>query len=265
MSAGLQPPTHHCFRAGEAVLCLGKQHQRQPLVPIRAVIIRDNSTWIHWPDGHISCVSHERLAYRGYCATCAVPAVLSNDQLVCPRCHYPAIDCPPPDELVVRWFPCGLVKSSMAAHRAAVNPAWTWQQAQREAVAASGIIDDLCYSFAEQLGLPALKQSSRLYNAECYLLHRMSFYAFFRDEEAYRAVYEELVRIQQESSEISSGLTILGKLLDFILDEDDDTPGRPSQRLALPPLDLQRTTEDSEPDGADDLTRWLDDQFGGGA
>jgi hypothetical protein len=33
----------------------------------------------------------------------------------------------------------------------------------------------------------------------------------------------------------------------------------------LPPLDIVRSAEDSEPDGADDLTRWLERQFRRGA
>jgi hypothetical protein len=259
MSARLQPPTHHWFKAGEAVLYLGTQCQRQPLVPIRAVIIRDHSTWIRWPDGHISSVDRSRLVYRGHCDVCAVPAVLDRDQLVCPLCGHSAIDCPPPDDLVVRHFPLGIAYSQMAAHRATVHPDWTWRQAYDDASAVIAAMDATADAYAGRLGLPVLKWNVRNWEAEFPINVRMRFSAYIGDEAAYRAAYHELARIQQETS---SALSILDTLLDFILDQADDTPGRPSQRLVLPPLDLQRTADDSEPDGADDLTRWLDQQFG---
>ena len=121
---------------------------------------------------------------------------------MCPRCHSPAIDCPPPDKLVVRWFPVDLVMNSMAAHRAAINPTWTWQKARYEAdvLIGVGVVYRLCYTFAGQLGLPALKQSvCPPVKPESDLLHQMNLYALVRDEEAYRAAYHELVNIQPDA------------------------------------------------------------------
>ena len=45
------------------------------------------------------------LAYRGFCGDCLVPAVVEQGELLCPQCGRAAIAEPPPDALVLRWFP----------------------------------------------------------------------------------------------------------------------------------------------------------------
>jgi hypothetical protein len=83
----------------------------------------------------------------------------------------------------------------------------------------------------------------------------MQWYADLGDEESFLAYYRAHApggRLPTERADrsISFFEALLG-----------DGPC-PSRRMVLPPLDIKRIAGDSEPDGADDLTRWLDRQFG---
>jgi hypothetical protein len=79
-------------------------------------------------------VSASSLVYRGYCAACEVPAIVgSQGALICPRCQQLVVMMPPPDQLVLRWFPLdgwtrslrqrrGRAAASMAKHLQTMTP-----------------------------------------------------------------------------------------------------------------------------------------------
>jgi hypothetical protein len=58
-------------------------------------------------DGLRRTLNATNLVHRGYCASCAQPAHLRNDALICPACGQPAIDEPPPIALIAAWWPDG--------------------------------------------------------------------------------------------------------------------------------------------------------------
>lgn len=250
----LQSPGHHHFKAGQAVFYLGQQRQKALFTPIPAIIAKDDSSWIQWPDGHVSSVGYSTLVYRGYCPHCPVPAVLDVDQqLVCPQCGTAAIDCPPPDDLIIRWFPMGMVWVHMTAQRAAAHPTWTWKQARQDARAALTVIDQRTYSLAEQLGLPRPKWS--MADDQYPMIVRMRFYAFLGDTAAYLEAYHELAHVQRVNEERTNRrLNVVDSLLDLILAEDVFVKEQERRKA-------QRAAADSTPDGADELTDWLERQF----
>jgi hypothetical protein len=249
----LLPPKRHTFRTGEAVLYLSSaQRERQPLTPIPAVIVRDGSR-IRLSDGRVTTVNRSRLVYRGYCAPCAAPAVVSPDgQLVCPQCGAPATEAPAPDQLVVRWFPLGLADSSMAVYRALTNPTWTWRQAIDDARAAVNAMEETVAATQRRLGLPAIapRYDVQYRESEAPLGYAMRFFALLGDDAAFLAAYEQLAAEQAKPAPPDPLVELVRLVLARVEAEDADPIG-PSRRLDLTPIAITRPAGDDVPDTAD--------------
>jgi len=84
-------------------------------------------------------------------------------------------------------------------------------------------------------------REGELYMADARKVDLLKFYSMLEHEAAFAATYQELT-IQQ-------------------LKASGEGTGWPSRRLTLPPFTYVRPVDDSEPDGEDALTHWLDQQF----
>lgn len=166
----------------------------------------------------------------------------------------------------------------MALHRAILNPTLEWGRAWKSA----DETEDQIYEAAlARLGLtepeyrntPQDDYSGRGFIADHRRKEVIKFYALIGDDAAMLAAYNDYIERQaseiEKEKRIKQGMEMLNKLLDLILDGDldlDDLSSLP-RRPASPPaaFDLpeppERSADDAEPSGADDVTRWLDDQF----
>src|SRR4051812_28792237 len=71
----------------------------------------------------ITKVAAAGLMYRGFCASCQVPAITGpGGGLACPNCDAPPVNMPPPDVLMIQWFPLDRWIVPMAIRRAAEHP-----------------------------------------------------------------------------------------------------------------------------------------------
>lgn len=250
------------FAVGQAVYFapMGGAYCR-PVQVFPAVVTRVNGEHITiWrDDGLRRTVGVSNLVYQGYCQACRVPAV-RGDGLVCPRCEQPALAEPPPDDLSSLWFPdrhdhwsC-LVRESVVSGCTRREAHDTVRERSHAAWQA----------MLEQTGLlESWRRSGRAwshsegYAQNCRLDH-MEKLARIGDAEGFIALYRQNGgRMPGESSDLAT----IEALLDLLLDRAGDGPGRVSQRLQLAPLTLERPAADSAPDGADEVTRWLDQQF----
>jgi hypothetical protein len=281
-----QPATRWPFQPGEAVYYVPSDYswiRPMPIIPAivltcehfanplrnrraRATIQRDDKAR---PSSVRAC----NLVYRGYCSACEVPAIVGpNDTLICPRCHEDAVPLPPTDRLVVRWYPLDEWLDAMVMRRQIEHPTWPWRQA-REAM--DEVIDGGYTAMLERLGLGRLYSSS--YNVsdlvdtqqEHRLFGLLRVYAVLEDAGAFLSTYQDLITFQVDVSRklaIARRLQQLnGDQIDRVLDEVRDLADEPTQPSRPVYLDLpeppERTAEDSEPDGADDTTAWLERQF----
>lgn len=261
-----QPATHYPFQPGEAVYYLGEKlschaTKAPPLIP--AIVLEgaktpglDSRIAILGKDGRVTRLQGKNLIYQGYCAFCGVPAVLDREALVCPRCGEAATAVPPPPELTLRWYPLGRDSHAQAV-RECVLTGCGWKggmDAWRERHWAS------VWALLGKHGMLSDLQAQRgpwgLHDDEGYAFFegQMKWYSELGDEESFLAYY------QAHGGELPSARA--DRLIAFLerLTEGDG-PGRASQRLVLPPLDIERTADDSTPDGADALTDWLARQF----
>ena len=258
----LVPPGAHHFQEGEAVYYTGRQSWGKPFAPVPAVIVRAPRRIRYLDTGKEATPHHDSLVYRGYCAACAVPAHTNGRALYCPLCGADAVDCPPPDALIVRWFPLGQAYGPMTAYRAATHPEQAWNVAHKQARAAIDAIDYGIPTFAARLGLEPRRPRyapNTNWDAETTPYYAMRFHAYFRNEAAYRDAYRALEAAQQVQP-LPNDRELLLAALDRLIEVTDSLPPtRP--RPAAPVLRVVRSADDSQPDGADATTAWLEQQF----
>lgn len=267
-----QPATRYPFRPGDAVFYLphpGGFCNKQQLIP--TIVVKAQPALVATRKAaprvsilragaqRSSSVEGRNLAYRGFCGFCGVPAVLGRDDtLVCPRCAEPATAVPPPNELTLRWYPIGDAGGAQIA-RISFLTGCTWGDALHErnqrhygafdALAQKhGMMDEMY----QRLG-PWTEEGGRFF----WFSDAMHWYAELDDEESFLAYYrthadDGLLPTERTSKFVSFFQAML----------DGDGPGGPSRRMVLPPLDIVRIADDSEPDGACEITRWLERQFG---
>lgn len=259
------PPERHTFRTGEAVFYIpSSQRLKQPLAPIPVVMVNDG--WrIRMPDGRVTSVHPGGLAHRGYCEACAAPAVVdSSDALICPQCGAPATEAPPPDQLVIRWFPLRQAYTPMAVYRALTHPDWTWKQAVIDAHATIDAFDRGAVAAQQRLGLPVLpRRVGTAYEGDYAPYYAMEFYAFLGDDAAFLAAYEQLAAEQAKPAPPDPLVELVRLVLARVEAEDADPIG-PSKRLDLTPLDISQPAGDDQPDTTDGsaFDVWLRSQLG---
>jgi hypothetical protein len=254
------PATHWPFRPGHAVWYEPSGHSMtKPYLSelIQATII-DSELDIAHARTRIQRIDKPRatrvasagLMFRGFCANCQVPAMAGQGgRLECPNCDAPP---PPPDVLIVQWFPLDNWRVPMAIRRAAEHPDWSYWATRHDA---DNLIQTAYKGMLEQLKLPQLPSVSTsdierwMHSARA--IERLKFYAMLGHTDGFHAAYQELRSYQQGSSaaEICS-------LIDEITRDK-----LPKARPVFLPINIQRCKDDSEPDGPDDLTRWLEQQF----
>jgi hypothetical protein len=245
------PPYAFPFVEGEAAYLLPtwrKARQPTPLIPVRITETNQYMTVVERENGRRSGVCTSSLSYRGYCATCPSPVVVADGRLVCPHCGTAAIDQPPPDALVVRWFPTGRWGTSMIMHRAVLYPDWSWRMAADDVEAT--------VESAYQGMLTRLRLERDIPNGSVWGL--MLFYAMIGDAQAFLNTYWHQTYDDDRSSFYGDPIH---PTRSHLLPLAGDGPGGPSRRLQLPRLSITRPIGDCEPDGEDEMTRWLERQF----
>jgi len=119
------------FQTGEAIYHVGplKVYCRPPTL-ISGVVVKVAAVRVsvRYGDGRQRAVDPERLVYRGFCGICQVPAVDRDGLLYCPRCCRPATPEPPPDTLIVRWYPQGYDRMARIA-RECIIACCSWSHA----------------------------------------------------------------------------------------------------------------------------------------
>jgi hypothetical protein len=255
----LTPPELHCYQPGEAVFYIpSAMRRKEPFAGIPAVVLRATTynARIVKITGQKSVISPRALVYRGYCAACERPAHDRNGDLICPQCGELAIPVPPPDHLVIRWYPLGTISQPMMVHRAIINPTLTWSQAWEAGCRAARAISDTVPAAMQRLGLPVISSN---YNGDFYqwrretpIYSRMTFYAAVGDDAAFLAAYREL---EAEQAKAASGRRLLDALRLLVEDDDPDATGLRVAPKWQPPAD------DQEPDQADEITAWLATQM----
>lgn len=257
-----EPAKSYPFKPGEAVYQLKETNvfsSTPTLIP--AIVVASAkpgkrarvAIWRN--DEKRTYVQGDNLIYRGYCSFCGVPAVVGGeDRLICPTCGETATAVPPPPELTLRWYPLGQDSNAQAARECILTGcSWSdgWDVVRARHQGARKMFDKHRLSYDKQHGHgPWGRVTETGYG---YFSGRMDWYAELGDEESFIAYYKahggELpIERANRLAEHLQGLM------------DGDGPGV-SRRMVLPPLDIERSADDSTPDGADDLTAWLDRQF----
>jgi len=264
-----QPAQCYPFQPGEAVYYVnsgpyGVNHPNPPEL-VRAIVLehqpaifgrggkRQKRVAILREDGRRSHVVGENLTYQGYCAFCAVPAVLGpgENTLECPKCSQPATALPPPEELTLRWYPLDTTITAIAVRACVLTGcSWSegldaWRKPHQRALGAMLAKHRLTYGRAMHEGPWNDYDFSDM----------MQWYAELGDDDSLLAFYKA-----NGGKDYARAIDMMLDLFDHCLDaiENDEPPIRPTP----PPLRIQRIADDSEPDGADATTRWLDGQFG---
>lgn len=252
-----QPAERWPFQPGEAVYYEPSNHSMtrpyiSELAKATVVSCRDNRISIQREDkSKVSTVDARNLSYRGYCPHCEQPAVaLPNKSLICPMCDKPALAEPLPDLLALRLFPRDSWKTPMTVRRAFDNPTWPFWSV-RDAV--SELVEAAYKGMLERFQLKELRPRNehdwvRHYNGE----RLLEFYAVLGDEAGFQATYRDLEEYANKPS------AALREIMQSLF--GDELPAPRAVVVNLPPLP-ERIADDSEPDGADDLTRWLECQF----
>ncbi len=255
-----QPPTLWPFEPDTAVYCVQYDKQSEPPLRIPAVVlwVRGTRASVQRADKtRITSTRLRRLALRGYCAVCPAPAMIIAGQLVCSKCQAPAVDAPPPDDLVLRWFPLAEYHSGLLMRRSFEHPGWSYTAVSHAAV------DTMQHAYAEmleRLGLPWLYVSGNGQTAreEYRLFELMHLYAAMNDDRAFLATYRDLSRLQACPAPPRSDRRPL--VVDwedsFLLHLMDRRPPEEEEETHARPVDDQPDTDHST-----DLDRWLDEQF----
>lgn len=245
------------FMPGEAVYNRADELQGRPAQRLRiervasspntheyVCTVNDRVTVRPIAGGRAWCARPENLIYCGYCPDCKQPAIDQAGALVCPNCHAPAIAEPPPDRVAALVY-CPDMLFSAQRTREMLLTGCNGHKAVYEV--------DLRFNMARwlmiaRIGCPpwAVPDHDVLFN------QRFLELALRDDIEGCRlAIIDGLAR------------AISPEALDAIhAGFDDDEPD------TLPPvasLYWQQPADDMQPDGADDLTAWLDRQFDRGA
>lgn len=194
------------------------------------------------------------LMYRGFCASCQVPAMVGQGgRLKCPNCDAPPVEMPPPDTLTIQWFPLDKWIVPMAIRRAAEHPDWAYWATRQDA---GETIDTAYDGMLVRLGLMkpgyGLTEDVRRWMREYYAIERLKFYALLDNPDGFHQVYQELKR-QQEGGSAAE----IRAIMDVITRDE-----LPAPRPVFVPIDIKRIADDSEPDGPDEFTAWLERQFG---
>lgn len=278
------PPERWPFLAGEAVYYVQYTTGTRPITATPAIVLACQ-TLRNLPLGcskasvqradksRTSSVRANSLVYRGYCGACEVPAIVGPaDTLICPRCQDLAVPLPPPDDLVVRFFPLSEYTWSRAMRFQAQHPTWPWQQAR---AAANDVFDTAYEGMLARLGL------RRLYHSGDYdrpigdqrgdqrLLNILDAAALLGDAALFLSAHQELSERQSAAGRsrylaqrlLNLSPERLEATLDLILDlGGDEEPPPAAPAVSFIPLP-ERPEDDAQPDGADEMTRWLEEQF----
>lgn len=260
--APFQPPILWPFEADTAVYCVQYDKQSEPPLRIPAVVlwVRGTSASVQRADKtRITSTRLRNLALRGYCAVCPAPAIVIAGQLVCSKCQAPAVDAPPPDDLVFRWFPLDEYHASLLMRRAFEHPGWSYKAVS---LAATDTTRDAEKAMLERLGLSMLYAGSNQHSiqGEVRMRRLMGLYAALGDDAAFLATYGDLSRLQACPAPPRSDRrplfvdredSFLHHLMDRVEDEEIHT------------FSVIRPADDNEPDSntSSALDVWLDEQF----
>jgi hypothetical protein len=160
---------------------------------------------------------------------------------------------PPPDVLLIQWFPLDQWRIPMSIRRAAEHPDWCYWAARNDADetiegAYNGMLSRLGISEPEYGSSDDVRAWMRNYHA----IERLKFYALLDNPDGFHATYQELKR-RQEGGSAAEMRSFLDELTRDKL---------PEPRPVFIPINIERCKDDSKPDRACDITRWLDQQFG---
>lgn len=226
------------FERGQAVLILqAPAAHKGYITTVPGVVLNAGDYFITVQTDHgPKRVKPTILHHRGYCPLCEVAAHLDDGRLVCPRCEGDA-GAPVPDRLLPEWtWPnqygvC--LDRTMLCHGCTQKEAFSILDRERRAQWAAML---------ERVGLTESYRRDRFWWADGTrdIEERMHSAAARGDADAFLEGVEQLKRMACHNAAYR---------LVQALDEQDGN--------ALP----TRPTADTEPDGADDLTRWLDGQF----
>lgn len=263
------------FQAGEAVYYLPNDHSRvRPMPLIPAIVLachqmrgspRASATIRRDDKERPSSVNANGLVYRGYCEACEVPAIVgASGVLICPRCLENAAPLPPPDRLVVRWFPLGCWLHPMMARRQVEHPTWTWSAVRDVATMPH---EEAYEDMLLRMGLPRLYNSvnferpieERQYDSR--LLSIMDAAAILRDDALFLSTHQEL---RARQADVARSRYLAQRLLSLSPDRLemllDLASGDAPPAVSFIPLPA-RPEGDDTPDGADETTRWVEEQF----
>lgn len=203
-----QPAERWPFKPGEAVYFSLKGAVKQPLTCVHATVISAPRALFGAAHADLTVQRADqerpkqqrchRLAYRGYCPACLVPAIDDVGTLRCPVCGQAAHAEPLPDALVWRLFPRDQWYTPMEIRRAFEHPDWT-----------RGMIDDhvsatLDRAYTAALARLALEEPDTRstedfdgWTADYAAIRMLHFYALIGDDAAFLATYEQLKQRQE--------------------------------------------------------------------
>lgn len=282
--ATFTPPERWPFLAGQAVWHLPSGHSWNYPMPLIPAIVLSCHTLRGCPLGSSkasivradklrpSNVSASRLVYRGFCQACEVPAIEgTHSTLICPACGQLAVALPPPDQLIVRWFPLNEWLESRVMRRQIEHPTWSWRAARE---AADTPYEEAYEGMLRRLKLPRLYNSVD-FSSDTYEERRLTdrqlgtlqAAALLGDDALFLSTHQELSARQVQRSQAraiarrlqSISQAELARIADVLMLDDDEPPTRPPT-VTLIPLP-ERPDGDDAPGGADELTGWLEQQF----
>jgi hypothetical protein len=266
------------FKPGQAVYYLPYIGLNKPPITEPAIVLRttEKRVRILLTSGRESSVSADYICYCGYCAVCQLPAVDNAGQLLCPQCGAAAVAAIPPDRILFDQL--GELPTMARKVRGVLNGEVT-------TLADCSLLNSDYAAWVKMLKQTKLYYS---WSTDCevwstFRTGRMRDLAIIGDEAGFIAEYRRLAAehgvkdaiVQYEK--IEKALDLFDKLLqaveageydDLIEEFESGTrgslPRRPSRPVMLDLPDApERSADDAEPSGADDITRWLDGQFGG--
>ena len=165
----------------------------------------------------------------------------------------PATAVPPPEELILRWYPIDTAYHAIAVRACALTGcSWSeglsvWRDQHQRALGAMLTKHRLNYGRAMR------EDPWNDYD----FADTIQWYAELGDDDSFLAFYTA-----NGGKDYARAIDMMMDIFDQCLEAvESDKPG-PSRRIILPASNLTRSADDSAPDGADSLTRWLARQFG---
>jgi hypothetical protein len=261
------------YQPGQAIYLIGKHGVGNDAPPelYPAIVLRttEKRVRILLASGRESSVAPHSICWRAWCEACALPAV-DAEHPICPACGRAATEGIPPDRVLfdqigelppmARW-----VRNYLAGAR--------WADAHP---VRAEIKNDPFEAMLKRTGLYHSWSIEWRYDQDTEKITarghwdrldrvRLGDLARLGDDAAFVAEYRRQVAALGLEDEIAKDAEYREWLREFtaMIHEMADNEPPPSRRavvIELPPI--ERPADDSEPSGADDVTRWLDDQFG---